>query len=66
MEIEGERNNSALAVEKQHIDTGIPYASHAWLPFGLAAYATIAYEIYETLGKCQTVSLLLLDMVHCF
>ena len=51
VEIKGERINSALAVEKQHIDTGIPYASHAWLPFGLAAYATIAYEIYETLGK---------------
>lgn len=27
------------------------YASHALLPFGLASYATIAFEIYEQLGE---------------
>ncbi len=34
------------------------YASHAMLPFGLAAYATIAFEIYEQLGKLP-------DAVYC-
>jgi len=29
---------------------GAVYASHAYLPHGLAGYATIAYEIYEQLG----------------
>ncbi len=30
---------------------GEVYASHAYLPFGLAGIATIAYEIFEQLGK---------------
>lgn len=34
------------------------YASHALLPFGLAAYATIAFEIFEQLGKLP-------DTVYC-
>ena len=32
-------------------DSGIPYASHAYLPHVLAGYATIAYEIFAQLGK---------------
>ena len=32
-------------------EAGIAYASHAFLPFNLAGYATAAYEIVEQLGK---------------
>jgi threonine synthase len=32
-------------------DKGITYASHAFMPFGLAGIATIAFEIYEELGS---------------
>lgn len=49
--VDGPRSNASLAVHKKHEETGIAYASHALLPFGLAAYATIAFEIYETLGR---------------
>jgi len=34
------------------------YASHAMLPFGLAGYATIAFEIFEQLGRLP-------DAVYC-
>lgn len=34
------------------------YASHAMLPFGLAGFATVAFEIYEQLGKLP-------DAVYC-
>ena len=34
------------------------YASHAMLPFGMAGYATIAFEIYEALGRLP-------DIVYC-
>ena len=30
---------------------GVPYASHAYLPQVLPGYATIAYEVYEQLGR---------------
>lgn len=30
---------------------GLPYASHAWLPFNLPGYATLAYELVEQLGE---------------
>lgn len=30
---------------------GITYASHAWLPFNLPGYATLAYELVEQLGE---------------
>lgn len=32
-------------------DAGIPYASHAWLPFNLPGYATLAYELVEQMGE---------------
>lgn len=30
---------------------GVVYASHAWLPLGLAGLATLAYELVEQLGR---------------
>jgi threonine synthase len=44
--VPGPRSEAAKAV-RQQADAGIPYASHAYLPFGLAGIATIAYEIWE-------------------
>ena len=34
-------------VVKNTAETGIPYASHAYLPFNLPGYATVAYEIVD-------------------
>jgi threonine synthase len=36
---------------KQIADSGMTYASHAYLPFNIPGYATVAYEIYEQLGN---------------
>jgi threonine synthase len=36
---------------REAADSGIVYASHAYLPQGLPGYATIAYEIYNELGR---------------
>lgn len=47
--IEGPRSAAAEAVQRE-ITTDVAYASHAYLPFGMAGIATIAYEIWETLG----------------
>jgi threonine synthase len=33
------------------VENGEVYASHAYMPFGLTGIATIAYEIFETLGR---------------
>lgn len=49
--VDGPRANAARAVLEEQETTGVPYASHALLPFGLAAYATIAFEITEKLGR---------------
>ena len=48
--IMGPRSNAAEAVLRA-ADEGQVYASHAYLPFGLPGYATIAYELVEQLGK---------------
>lgn len=47
--IPGPRAQAARAV-KLDADAGIPYASHAFMPFGLTGIATIAYEIASELG----------------
>lgn len=47
--VSGGREKAAQAVLKT-AESGICYASHAWLPFGMAGIATIAYEIYEQSG----------------
>lgn len=49
--VEGPRINATKAVHQAQSESGVPYASHAFLPFGLVAYATIAFEIYEKSGK---------------
>ena len=46
--VAGPRSEAARAV-LQDAESGIPYASHACIPFGLTGIATMAYEIWETL-----------------
>ncbi len=48
--VPGPRSNAAQAVI-QAAEKGTAYASHAYLPFNLPGYATVAYEIYEQLGQ---------------
>ena len=38
-------------ITRQIADSGKTYASHAYLPFNIPGYATIAYEIYDQLGR---------------
>jgi threonine synthase len=45
----GPRSAASEAVLRQ-VEGGALYASHAYLPHGLAGMATIAFEIYEQLG----------------
>ena len=47
--VPGPRSAAADAVLDE-ARAGKAYASHAYLPFGLAGYATIAYELYEAMG----------------
>lgn len=53
--IKGPRSNASQAVLRalEKVDDqepGTAYASHAFLPFNLPGYATLAYELYEQLG----------------
>lgn len=48
--VPGSRSAAAGAVLEE-VRAGKAYASHAYLPFGLAGYATIAYELYESLQE---------------
>lgn len=48
--VPGPRSEAARAVLAE-VQQGAVYASHAYLPFGLAGIATIAYEIWEQLGR---------------
>lgn len=48
--VPGARVKASEAVEKA-AEAGTVYASHAYLPFNLPGYATIAYEIVEQLGR---------------
>jgi threonine synthase len=47
--VPGPRSAASEAVLKA-ARSGITYASHAFLPFGLPGLATIAYEIWQSLG----------------
>lgn len=47
--IPGPRVEAAKAV-RAAAESGIPYASHAFMPFGLSGIATIAYELVADLG----------------
>ena len=48
--VPGSRSKASQAVI-QAAESGMVYASHAYLPFNLPGYATCAYEIYEQLGR---------------
>jgi threonine synthase len=48
--VPGPRSNAAQAVV-QAAQKGAAYASHAYLPFNLPGYATVAYEIFNQLGQ---------------
>ncbi len=48
--IMGPRSNAAEAVRRE-AEKGCTYASHAYLPYNLPGYATLAYELYEQLGE---------------
>ncbi len=48
--IDGPRSAAAEAV-RQAAEAGAVYASHAYLPHGLAGNATLAYELVEQLGQ---------------
>ncbi len=48
--IMGPRSNAAEAVRRAAED-GAVYASHAYLPFNLPGYATLAYELFDQLGQ---------------
>jgi threonine synthase len=45
----GPRSATSEAVLRQ-VECGATYASHAYLPHGLAGMATLAFELYESLG----------------
>jgi threonine synthase len=47
--VPGPRTNAAEVVRKK-AEAGAVYASHAYLPFNIPGYATLAYEIIEQLG----------------
>jgi threonine synthase len=47
--VKGTRSQVTEAALKM-VHTGIPYASHAYLPFNIPGYATLAYEIYNQLN----------------
>lgn len=52
--VPGPRAAAAEAVLRE-AEAGVPYASHAYLPFGLAGIATIAYELQEQAGSVGSV-----------
>ncbi len=49
MPIRGVRSDAAQAV-RQAAEQGSAYASHAYLPYNLPGYATLAYELVEQMG----------------
>ncbi len=49
--VPGPRSKAAEAVRRA-ADEGAVYASHVYLPHGIAGMATIAFEIVEQLGRC--------------
>lgn len=51
IQVEGPRENAHKAALDAVHREGLSYASHADQPFGLAGIATIAFEIFESLGE---------------
>ena len=50
VKVPGPRSAAAEAVLREARNGGI-YASHAYLPFGLAGIASLAYEVWQQLGR---------------
>lgn len=50
--VPGPRTNAAEAVRRE-AEAGAIYASHAYLPFNIPGYATLAYELWEQLGNVE-------------
>ena len=48
--VEGPRSQAAKAAQEE-AEAGAIYASHALMPYGLVGLATMAYELYEQLGR---------------
>ena len=51
VQVDGPRENAHKAALEAVGREGLPYASHAAQPFGMAGIATIAFEIWEALGE---------------
>lgn len=51
VQVDGPRENAHKAALEAVYAEGLPYASHAAQPFGMAGIATIASEIFESLGE---------------
>jgi len=48
--VKGTRSQTTQAALKA-IKHEVAYASHAFMPFGLAGYATLAYELFQQIGQ---------------
>jgi len=48
--VKGTRSAVTEAAKKV-AESGVVYASHAYLPFNIPGYASVAYEIYDQIGK---------------
>ncbi len=55
--VPGPRSNASEVV-RQAAQGGLVYASHAYLPFNLPGYATLAYELVEQMGMAPGTLLL--------
>jgi threonine synthase len=53
----GPRSQVAEAVRRE-AEAGAVYASHIWLPYALAGFATVAFELVEQLGEAPGAVLL--------
>lgn len=53
----GPRSATTEAVLRE-VESGTTYASHAYLPHGLAGMATLAFELYEGLGRAPSALIL--------
>ena len=51
VQVDGPRENAHKAALDAVYSEGLPYASHAAQPFGMAGIATIAFEIFASLGE---------------
>jgi threonine synthase len=49
-QVKGTRSQATQAALKA-VTHEVAYASHAFMPFGLAGYATLAYELFQQMGQ---------------